>query len=243
MAETASGVSGTEAAEAAPTSGSTLAETADVGAGTDLDAPPTEDTTPAVEEPQLAITMPEDMNNEGSLPPPDEGAAGEALAPQPTEPTRADGTDPVAVEPAEPAEPVESPQDAEPEATAYWKPVAEPEHAAPPSDPEEVVQEEQAEPVDVFCESSAEAEGYIAVVVSHICAVEPEQRDQHAATLRAFEGAFAASSGGISYRLTIFDADDNTAYGSLDSTDVDTSDCAVELIGDSIRLVFADRSE
>ena len=62
-------------------------------------------------------------------------------------------------------------------------------------------------------------------------------------TLRDFEGTYRASANGVEIRLTIYDADDDTAYGTLYSTNAGMSSCAIAFLGNSILLGFSDLSE
>jgi len=162
---------------------------------------------------------------------------GEAEVPQATEPPLADAADTVAVEIDE------SQEDGEPHTTSYWKPVAAPEPAAPPTEPGGVIREEQAQQAGVVGESGTEGGGDEAVGETDVGSAELEQRVQHPETMRAFEGTYAVCCGETGFRLTIYDADDDTAYGLLSSTHAGTLCCSVALQRDAIRLVFDDLSE
>jgi hypothetical protein len=64
-----------------------------------------------------------------------------------------------------------------------------------------------------------------------------------AVTLRDMEGTYTASESGITVRLQIWDADDDTARGSLFSTNAGTRSCVVYMLDTTIRLLFLDLSE
>ena len=68
-------------------------------------------------------------------------------------------------------------------------------------------------------------------------------RDTVQLTMQDLEGTYSATSNGVTMTLTIYDADSDTAYASLSSTNAGTSSCAVAFLGDTLLLVFSDHSE
>lgn len=62
-------------------------------------------------------------------------------------------------------------------------------------------------------------------------------------TMRDLQGTYGATSNGITTTLSIWGADEDTASGSLYSTNVGTSSCVVYMLGSQIRLLFLDLSE
>jgi murein DD-endopeptidase MepM/ murein hydrolase activator NlpD len=62
-------------------------------------------------------------------------------------------------------------------------------------------------------------------------------------TLRDMEGTYTASENGVTVRLQIWDADDDTARGSLSSTNAGTRSCVVCMLDTTIHLLFLDLSE
>ena len=68
-------------------------------------------------------------------------------------------------------------------------------------------------------------------------------RDTVQLTMRDLEGTYSARSNRVTMTLTIYDADSDTAYASLSSTNAGTSSCAAALLGDTVLLVFSDSSE
>ena len=64
------------------------------------------------------------------------------------------------------------------------------------------------------------------------------------ATLRGLEGTYSATANGITVTLRIWDADDDTAEGSLYSTNMGTRRCVVASLGGNLlTLIFLDSSE
>ena len=62
-------------------------------------------------------------------------------------------------------------------------------------------------------------------------------------TLRDMEGVYTSTSNGITIRLKIFNADNDTADGLMYSTNAGSRSCAVYMIGGTIGVVFPDLSE
>jgi len=168
---------------------------------------------------------------------PNYSAEDEVPIPKPAEPSPASEVDQGAVEVDE------LPPDAAPGATSYWQPVTSPEQATTSSESGIGTPEEGTQNAGGVIESSAEDGDSEAESETGIGLAEPSQRTQVVRTMRDYEGVYTASGNGISFRLTIYDADDDTAYGFLTSTNAGTSSCAVGLLEDSILLVFGDLSE
>ena len=68
-------------------------------------------------------------------------------------------------------------------------------------------------------------------------------RDTVQLTMRDLEGTYSATSNGVRMTLTVYDADSDTAYARLSSTNAGTTSCAVAFLGDTLLLVFPDSSE
>lgn len=71
----------------------------------------------------------------------------------------------------------------------------------------------------------------------------PDSRDTAQITMRDLEATYSATSNGVTMTLTIYDADSDTAYARLSSTNAGTASCVVALLGDTVSLVFSDHSE
>jgi hypothetical protein len=61
--------------------------------------------------------------------------------------------------------------------------------------------------------------------------------------MRDLEGTYSTTSNGVTMTLTIYDADSDTAYARLSSTNAGTSSCVAALLGGTVSLVFSDLSE
>jgi hypothetical protein len=61
--------------------------------------------------------------------------------------------------------------------------------------------------------------------------------------MRDLEGTYSATSNGVTMTLTIYNADSDTAYARLSSTNAGTSSCVAALLGGTVSLVFSDHSE
>ena len=71
----------------------------------------------------------------------------------------------------------------------------------------------------------------------------PATQDTAQITMRDLEGTYSATSNGVTMTLTIYDADSDTAYARLSSTNAGTSSCVAALLGGTVSLVFSDHSE
>ncbi len=65
----------------------------------------------------------------------------------------------------------------------------------------------------------------------------------HSPSSRDLEGTYSATSSGVTITLSIYDADSDTAYAILSSTNAGTASCAAAFLGDTLLLVFPDSSE
>ena len=71
----------------------------------------------------------------------------------------------------------------------------------------------------------------------------PATQDTVQVTMQDLEGTYSATSNGVTMTLTIYDADSDTAYARLSSTNAGTSSCVAALLGGTVTLVFSDHSE